>query len=298
MSQLSNWRSGELPLQRVVAAFIIGAITSLPVFSRADEIDTEHLFGFTIGTDIGQAGEKEIEGSSDGRFGKRGGSYAGLSQVLEAEFTLVRDFRLSIGAAAAYHDISGVPGLVDRRQTEFQGVSIEMRYRLLDRERAGIGLAIDVTPHWSRLDEASGEPVAQYGAALTVAIDKELVPNRVVAAFNAFYEPEATRSRVTGAWSRDATVGVKTALMWRLHADVFVGGEARYLRRYEGLGLDTFAGHALFLGPTVFAKLSPHSWIVAAWSVQAAGRSADDPASLDLSNFERHQATIKFGVNF
>src|SRR5262245_12062974 len=33
-------------------------------------------------------------------------------------------------------------------------------------------------------------------------------------------------------------------------------------------------------------------------AAQIAGRSADDPASLDLKNFERHQATLKFGLTF
>jgi hypothetical protein len=33
------------------------------------------------------------------------------------------------------------------------------------------------------------------------------------------------------------------------------------------LGLDGFAGHGCFVGPTVYAKLSERSWILLAWSV-------------------------------
>ena len=86
--------------------------------------------------------------------------------------------------------------------------------------------------------------------------------------------------------------------MAQIGPDLFVGTEARYLRSYDGLGLDRFAGHGFFVGPTIYAKLSEHSWILLAWSVQVAGQSADDPASLDLRNFERHQATLKFGFTF
>jgi hypothetical protein len=43
--------------------------------------------------------------------------------------------------------------------------------------------------------------------------DKELVPNRIVATFNLLYLPEIAHSRVTGIWSRQATIGVATALM-------------------------------------------------------------------------------------
>jgi hypothetical protein len=163
-----------------------------------------------------------------------------------------------------------------------------VRYRLLDREQTSFGLLIDAEPRWGRIDETSGEPVDQYGIDLVIAIDKELVPNRVVAAFNALYGPEVSRSHVTGITSHESFLGFSTALMTQVRPGVFVGAEARYLRRYEGLGLDSFAGHAVFLGPTIYANLSERSWIAAGWSTQVAGRAADDPGWLDLTNFERH----------
>ncbi len=144
----------------------------------------------------------------------------------------------------------------------------------------------------------SGAPVDRHGVDLTLAADKELVPNRIVGAFNLLYTPEVSRSRIDGTWSRESTVGVATALMVQIRPSIFVGADARYLRSYEGLGLDRFEGHALFFGPTVYAKLSARSWIALAWSAQVAGRSVDETGALDLVNFERHQATLKFGVTF
>jgi hypothetical protein len=152
-----------------------------------------------------------------------------------------------------------------------------MRYRILDRAHASFGLMIDAEPRWGRVDEVSGEPVNRYGVDLALVADKELVPNRIVAAFNLLYLPEIAHSRVTGIWSRQAAIGVATALMAQIGPGLFVGTEARYLRSYEGLGLDNFAGHG---------------------NVQIAGRSVDDPVPLDLKNFERHQATLKFGLTF
>ena len=52
---------------------------------RADktgEADTEHMFGFTEGSDIGKAGEKELETDSTGRFGKLGSSYNAVATAL------------------------------------------------------------------------------------------------------------------------------------------------------------------------------------------------------------------------
>jgi hypothetical protein len=65
-------------LSRIVALMLF-VWAPLPV--RADKIDTEHLFAFTIGTDPGEVGEKEIEGQSTGRLyralpGAFGGIYS------------------------------------------------------------------------------------------------------------------------------------------------------------------------------------------------------------------------------
>src|SRR5262249_17490937 len=56
----------------------LGAASSAPADTRKHgdgEIDTEHMFGFTEGSDTGEAGEKELETDSTGRFGKPDGAY-------------------------------------------------------------------------------------------------------------------------------------------------------------------------------------------------------------------------------
>jgi hypothetical protein len=119
-----------------------------------------------------------------------------------------------------------------------------------------------------------------------------------VVAFNLLYQPETMRSKATGTWSQESTAGVAMAVMAQVRSGIFVGGEARYLRKYEGPGLDTLAGQGFFIGPTVYVKLSEKAWIAAAWSAQVAGQAATSAGSLDLVNFERRQARLLFGVNF
>jgi hypothetical protein len=61
---------------------IVTAIVGLgSIAARADAIDTENLFGFTIGTDIGAVGEKEFESNTLSRLGKRSGSYSAISKT-------------------------------------------------------------------------------------------------------------------------------------------------------------------------------------------------------------------------
>lgn len=283
---------------RLPKLVIAATLASAPGVALADKIDTEHLFGFAIGTDIGEVGEKEIESQTGARLGKRTGKYAALSQSIEAEFTPTENFRFSVGGSFAYHDVAGVNGIDDRRKAAFDAVSVDMRYRFLDRATSPFGLAIDVEPHWGRIEESSGEPADRYGVDLAIAIDKELVPNMVVATFNLLYGVETMRSRETGEVSREASIGIASALMTQVHPGIFLGVEARYLRAYEGLGFNVFAGHAVFLGPTMFAKLPGNGWMSIAWSTQIAGAAAGDSARLDLTNFEQHQVRVKLGFNY
>lgn len=279
-------------------AAILFLSTLLPVGGQAEGIDTEHLFGFMIGSDVGEAGEREIQSQTTGRFSKSSGTYRAITQAVELEFVPAKNFRVELGAAFASHDINGVMGFEDRRQIKLQGASVDLRYRFLDRDTAPVGLTFGIETHAERVDENTAAPVRSYGTELKLAFDRELVPNYVVAALNFLYQPEWTRVVTSGAAQQESTVGVAAAMMAQVQPGFFIGAEARYLRKYEGVGLNAFEGDALFVGPTVFFKLTPRSRLTAAWSFQMWGRAAGAPGSLNLVDFERHQGRLVFGVNF
>jgi hypothetical protein len=270
----------------------------LPTCVHAEGIDTEHLFGFMIGSDVGSVGEREFQSQTTGRFSKSDGRYRAISQELELEFVPAKNFRIEMGSTFASHDINGVPGFEDRRQLAWQGVSVDLRYRFLDRDAAPVGLTFAVESDADRIDETTAALVRKYGTEMTLAFDRELVPNVAVAALNLIYQPEWTRLLGTGAAEQESTIGAAFGAMAQMRPGFFVGGEARYLRKYEGIGLDEFGGQALFVGPTAYFRLSESSRLTLAWSVQAWGRSARSGPALDLVDFERHQARLVFGVNF
>jgi len=272
--------------------------TLLPNCVHAEGIDTEHLFGFMIGTDVGSPGEREFQSQTTGRFSKSGGRYRAVGQEFELEFVPAKDFRIEIGSAFAAHDINGVPDFEDRRQLAWQGVSVDLRYRFLDRDTAPLGLTFALENHADRIDETTAAAVRNYGTSFTLAFDRELIPNFAVAALNLIYQPEWTRLVGTGAAEQESTIGAAFAVMAQMRPGFLVGGEARYLRKYEGIALQEFNGEALFVGPTAYFKLSESSRLTLAWSFQAWGRSARSSAALDLADFERHQARLVFGVNF
>lgn len=266
--------------------------------SAEESFDTEHIFGFMIGTDVGNPGEREFQTQTTGRFGKGGGTYRALEHEFEIEVVPLPNFRVEVGGTASLHDITGVPDIDDRRQLNFQGASLDLRYRLLDRERAPFGLTIAAELHGDRIDETSGAKGRMYGTEFTLAIDRELIPNFAIGALNLIYQPEWARFEVTGQSEKSSTIGAAFAGLVRVRPNVLLGGELRYFRQYEGIGLGEFSGQALFVGPTAYFQLSERSRLTLSWSMQAWGRPAGSSANLDLVNFERHQARLVFGVNF
>lgn len=268
-----------------------------PACGHAEGIDTEHIYGFMIGTDVGELGEREFQSETTGRFSKDGGSYQAVGQQLELEFVPIRNFRIEVGTTLAAHSIDGVPDFVDRNQIGWQGVSLDLRYKFLDRETAPLGLTLAVETHGDRIDETTAAWVRSVGTDVTLAVEREFIPN-VVTTLNLTYQPEWTHFAGAATEEQESVLGVALGVMAQLRPDFLLGGEARYFRKYDGIGLEQLAGQAFFVGPTAYFQLSERSRLTANWSVQAWGRVTGANGSLDLVNFERHQAKLVYGINF
>jgi hypothetical protein len=285
----------------IVARSFCAAMLGLalqPDLARAEGIDTEHIYAFMIGTDVGELGEREFQSETTGRFSKEAGTYQAVGQQAELEFVPIKNFRIEIGTTLAAHNIESVPSFVDRMQVNWQGASLDLRYRFLDRGTAPFGLTLALESHGNRIDETSAAPARNYGTELTLALERDLIPGRAIATFNLGYQPEWTHFAGAPTEEQESTLAVAVGVMAKLRPNFLFGGEVRYFRRYDGIGLDELAGQALFIGPTAYFQLSERARLTANWSVQAWGRPAGSNATLDLVNFERHQAKLVFGVNF
>ncbi|MEW6152144.1 MAG: hypothetical protein AB1745_29540, partial [Pseudomonadota bacterium] len=94
---------------------VVGCVIALtPARTSAEEgFDTEHIFGFMIGSDVGNVGEREFQTQTTGRLGKGGGTYRALEHEVEIEVVPLPNFRIEVGGTASLHDITGVPDLDD-----------------------------------------------------------------------------------------------------------------------------------------------------------------------------------------
>ena len=54
--------------------------------SNIVEVDTEHMFGFTEGADIGAAGERQLESDSTFRAGRITGVFADIASQAELKY--------------------------------------------------------------------------------------------------------------------------------------------------------------------------------------------------------------------
>lgn len=309
-----------------VLAVAPGAGAQEPPPSGSDpfrEIETENIFGFTTGTDIGAEGETEVTAQTTGRFGKRGGLYRSFEHKLAVEHTPTQFMQVEFGLLGASHTIRNVPDLPARDRSAFAGVSGEVRYLLIGRGPGSpIGLAASFEPTLAWIDDTSGDRLRRVETEFKLSADTELVPNRLFLALNAIYEPEWVHPRFERT-EREASAGLSTALAYRIAPEVTVGGEVRYLRKYEGIGLRHFEGDALYLGPTLHLQLTKKAFLSVGWLTQVAGREAvdrrerataiasaieagEDPFAavpvrhgrLDLAHFDRHRARLKLGIEF
>ncbi len=281
-----------------LASPLVAALLLASPAARGDDVDTQFLFGFTQGADTGEPGDREIEWQLAGRFGKADGRYAAYASQLRGEFSPWRDFRFEAGIFVDYHSIAAVSGFDDREAVRFGGFVGEARWRILDRRSALVGLTIGAEPHWAEVDDLTGQPVSNWGSEFSLALDRELVSDRLFAAINLLYDPEWTQFTLDGSWQKQSTLGLSAALTGRLDDAIFVGIEAHHLLTYDGTGLESYSGQALFVGPTAYWQVTRTLAVSAAWSFQVAGGAVDLAGPLNLRDYERYEGRLRLEYNF
>jgi hypothetical protein len=272
--------------------------------ARADDastwrdIETKYIFGFTTGSGIGLEGEKEFTVDTIARFGKRDGHYTATETKYEFEFTPSQFIQIEFGALGSTHNIGGVTGLDDRNQIAVSGGFAELRYLALERTSSNpLAVTLAVEPTVRMRDETGGERVRNYELETVINADLELVKNRLFAGFNLLYEPEVTWGPMDEV-QREAKFGGSAALSLRIAPNVVIGAEAWYLRHYDAANLTAFTGDAVMLGPTLYVQFTPKMFMTAAWNTQVWGREIGNPGSLNLAEFQRHRAKLKFAWEF
>ena len=266
-----------------------------------DGFETKHVFGFTEGTDVGDAGDKEFEFTTTGSIGKRGGGgYNAVEQKAVYEAAPSERFGYEVGPLGISQQIGDVPGLSNLSQTNFAGFTAEPKYIFVKRGiDAPFGLAVSVAPEWERIEAVTGAHVSSFMLETKLYLDSELIEKKLYAAANLIYAPETDRGL---EFSQYALTGATAALTWRLTPSLAIGAETEFYQVYNSLGFTGRIGSAAYVGPTLWAQITPQAFVSLAWSSQIASSLANaGPSTLALynqSDIARERVHMVVGVAF
>jgi hypothetical protein len=271
------------------ALLLLSGVAQAQEKQEGSSIDSEHIFGFSEGSDIGDKGESEIEGISTGRLGKQGG-FTSFANEVSYRYGVEENFRASIGTLTDYTSIHGSPGLLDKTGLEYSGVISEFRWHFLEHDTAPIGLTLSFSPYWRRINDPAPGQGESFTLPVALLVDKVLIPNKLYAVFNATLAP--TFNKVSTRWRTQQPFDLSAAITTAVGDRLFIGGEIRQAS-YNQDGF--FAARALYLGPSLFARLSEHLIVKVAWAAQIPVESG---GRMDVTNFERHQIIAQFAYGF
>ena len=153
-----------------------------------EEVDTEHIFGFSDGSDIGEKGEREIENITIGSFGKSG-SYNQFETETSVRATVTDRLRLSIGTLTDAYAIQDVPGLNNRHAFTFGGLIGEARYNIVDNRTTPYGLSVSFNPSFRQFDPLSGARFTSYTLPVSLLFDKGFLDQKLFVGVNVVYAP-------------------------------------------------------------------------------------------------------------
>jgi hypothetical protein len=257
------------------------------------------IFGFTSATDTGAVGDKGIGLENDGLFGSRDGRYRQLTQKLELGYTFAENWSVAASMFGVFHNIKNVTLIPDNVSAYgFDGLSFEVRHRIVERTATQpFAVTFAAEPRWARID---GEGVRSnlLGVEAKLQVDAPIT-DRLFWAMNANFATAGQQDIVTDRWSSSSASAVSTALAYSLaDGKVFIGAEVRWLQAYENAVFGKRTEYAVFMGPTLQAKIAENVSFNVTLQPQIAGRVADVPRNLDLDPLDRALFRAKIAVGF
>lgn len=276
-----------------------GAPAAPAAAAEVMEVPGEDIFGFTSPTDVGKAGDKGVALENDGALGTRHGRYRGLAQKLEFSRTFADNWSYAASLFTAGSSLRGNGDFADRSSYNFDGMSMELRHRLIERSLTNpFALTLAVEPRWSRMDGFSGRIAPAYGAEFKAQIDAPIT-DRLFWGMNVNFGVSHGRDPLDRSWSTTSESSVSTAVAYAVIEDkLWLGAEARLEQAWAEAFFGRLEGQALFLGPTIAYKPASNVTLNVVALPQIAGKARGVSNVLDLENFERAKFRVKLAVGF
>ena len=277
-------------------------------FDKQKDVDTEHLFGFTEGSDAGEKGEQEVVVDTISRLSKRRNgpgsfTYRVFDTRFAYQFNPADRFSVELSAFGNLRWQRNITELDDKCYGTFDGASVELKYQFLKGSaEQPLGLAIELRPRFTRVLPVEGNGADVFDMESLVQLDVQVVPGKVWYGSNISFEPATGRQRgAAGQGYRSSTFLWSNAVVGQVAEGTFLGPEVRYLRGYDGVFLNRLESEAVFIGPALHRRFTEKVWLTLAYATQIWGRDTDPVYArrgLGLNQFERHNLRVKFGMEF
>jgi len=151
-------------------------------------------------------------------------------------------------------------------------------------------LTLSFDPLWEHIDDVSGRSVQSYVMPLRLLADMALIPEKTFVALDLTYAP--TFARLGGLWQLQNQIEIALAACTAVTSNSFLGVEVRQFALNQHR---FFSGSAVFLGPSLFVRLSE---AMMAKIVGEAQVPVETGGRIDLANYQRYQVRAEFALNF
>ncbi|ACA20674.1 conserved hypothetical protein [Methylobacterium sp. 4-46] len=274
---------------------------------KKDDVDTEHLFGFTEGADASEKGHQEVIVDTIGRFSKRRdgpgfSTYRVFDTRIGYQFNPIDQLSIEFSTFGTFHHARNIIDVDNKSFGNFDGLAVDVKYQFLKADdKQPLNAAFEVRPRFTRVLPIEGRGADIVDVETLLQVDMQVVKDKVWYATNISFEPTAGRERGSKAGYRSSTFLWSNAVVARIAEKTFLGPEVRYLRGYEGTFLNRLESEALFIGPALHHRFTEHAWVTVAYAGQVWGRDTDPSLAnraFGLSQFERHNMRVKLGLEF
>ena len=254
----------------------------------------ESPFGYLYTTDTPTKGEWEYEQWNTVRSGKVGGSYTALDLRNEFEYGVTQSFSAAFYLNSTYLNTRGVTdpddstaNLPDQSDFDVDGVSVELKGRVLDPEKDPFGFLLYVEPELGVRDPLTGADKVERALECKLVLEKDLLNDRLVLVSNITFEPEWERQ--DGMGSKELKSEYSVGAAYRVCGGWTAGLEALNRKKYDDQDLGQQSASAYFLGPSI--HYADKEWWATFTFLPQLGENS-------LGEYEKREIRLRFGFDF
>jgi hypothetical protein len=246
------------------------------------------------------------------RTGKAAGGYTSFDIDQEIEHGFTDRFQASfyvhssfLHARDTYNPDDTTANLENQNAFDVNGISVELKYRLLSAEKDPIGLALYAEPELGIRNKLTGEDTVERSVEFKLLVEKHFLDDRLILASNIVFEPEWERKDDTR--SKELKNEYLLGASYRFAPHWSGGLEFINRRKFDDQDFSKQSASAFFLGP-VLHYAAQRWW--ASFTVlpqiggnpRTLGVNANGDAVADsfrtLGEYEKLELRLKIGVYF